>query len=104
MNVLCSEKMAKKIREYISNWEQRGYSEGIPEEAPESLERINAVPSYRMICRAIIKNDVQLESLGFTREPCELYNKLKREELKERGVLKVIAIQYGLWGDEYECI
>lgn len=104
MNVFCSEKMIAKINAYIRAWENRGYRNGIPDEAPESLERINAVPSYRMIVRAILKNDVQLTTLGYEREPCYIYTKIKREELKERGKIKVLAIQYGLFGGEYECI
>lgn len=76
-----------KIQSYIAQWERRGYPDGIPDEAPAELERLNnKVPSYRLICLAIIKNDKQLESLGFTRRPCEIYNILKREELEARGV------------------
>jgi len=103
-NALCSEKMVAKINAYIKAWESRGYENGIPDEAPESLERINAVPSYRMIVRAILKNDVQLTTLGYEREPCAMYSKLKREELKANGKIKVLAVQYGLFGGEYECI
>lgn len=80
--------MKRRIQRYVSQWERRGYPHGIPDEAPAELERVTGkVPSYRLICLAIIKNDKQLESLGFTRKPCELYNVLKREELRQRGVI-----------------
>jgi len=82
----------------------KGYPEGIPDEAPLELEKNLLVPSYRMICRALLKNDMQLKTLGFERVPCEIYNKIKRQELKERGIIKVLGIQLGLFGEHYECI
>jgi predicted phosphoadenosine phosphosulfate sulfurtransferase len=97
--------MKTKINSYISSWENRGYYNGIPDEAPAELESAGIVPSYRMICRAILKNDIALTSLGFTRSPCVLYNELKRAELLEKGKIKIISTQLGLFGGEYhECI
>jgi len=77
-----------KIRQYIKAWEARGYPFGIPDEAPPMLEAQNKVPSYRAICKAIMKNDVALLTLGYSREECEAYNALKRIELTERGVIR----------------
>lgn len=68
----------------MQTWEKRGYSEGIPDEAPLRLEQLNKVPSYRRICMAILKNDVCLTSLGFSKPKCELYSELKRIEINER--------------------
>lgn len=82
--------MRQKLRDYIATWESRGYPEGIPDEAPSSLESRNRAPSYRLICRAIMNNDVTLSSLGYQREPCEAYCALKRIELRARGVLPLI--------------
>lgn len=79
--------MKQKLFQYIRLWESRGYPRGIPDEAPATLEARNRVPSYRLICRAIMNNDVSLSSLGYQREPCEAYNALKRIELRARGVL-----------------
>ena len=93
----------RAIREYVSKWEAQGYPEGIPDEAPIELERALKVPSYRMICRALLKNDFLLKSLGFTRPTCELYMQLKKTELIERGVLTIHTTQ-GLFGEEHECI
>lgn len=76
-----------KIREYISKWEQRGYERGIPDEAPFELERMGVVPSYRMICIALMKNPNNLETLGFQREKCKIYQEIKREEIYNRMVV-----------------
>jgi len=41
-----------------------------------------------MICRAMMKNDFSLISLGYDREPCQAYMALKFIELRSRGVIK----------------
>jgi len=83
--MLGNENMQRKILEYVEIWKARGYPEGIPDEADPILENFNKVPSFRMICRAIMKNDVALLTLGYSRQPCAIYNSLKREELILRG-------------------
>ena len=92
MSFPSAERMSKacfsvrdKIRQYIASWEAKGYPEGLPDEAPYELESNDLVPSYRRICRALLKNDLNLQSLGFTKPSCELYNILKRAEL---GIVK----------------
>ena len=80
--------MKLKILACIRKWEGRGYPNGIPEEAPLPLERLNKVLTYRMICMAIMRNDVTLATLGYARRPCAAYNELKRIELMARGVIK----------------
>jgi predicted phosphoadenosine phosphosulfate sulfurtransferase len=77
--------MREKIEKYIQDWQKRCYSD-LPDEAPNEINHL--VPSYKKICMAILKNDTQLETLGFSRAKCKIYNELKRIELKERGVIK----------------
>ena len=76
--------MKQKILAYIAKWEKQGYPDGIPDEADAKLESLGKVPSYRMICKAILKNDISLSSLGFTRQPSEVYSLLKRIEIAAR--------------------
>jgi len=75
-----------KIKSYIENWEAKGYQEGIPDEAPAELEKRGLVPSYKMICIAIMKNPNNLESLGFARDKCRIYQEIKREEIYNRNI------------------
>jgi len=77
--------MEKKILNYISEWENRCYKNGIPDEAPLRLEQLNKVPSYKAIVRAIMKNDTTLSSIGFTQNKCNSYHELKRVELAKRN-------------------
>jgi predicted phosphoadenosine phosphosulfate sulfurtransferase len=79
--------MKQKIQKYIKSWESRCYNNGIPDEAPIRLEQLNKVPSYKQICMAIMKNDNNLKSLGFSQTKCNSYHTLKKQELIERGKL-----------------
>lgn len=74
----------RKIHDYISKWERRGYSDGIPDEADPVLEEHVKAPSYRAICLSILRNDRQLVSLGYSRPKSYAYMELKRIEIAER--------------------
>jgi predicted phosphoadenosine phosphosulfate sulfurtransferase len=74
----------QNIEKYIRDWEGKGYEKGIPDEAPAQLERKGLVPSYRMICIALMKNPNNLEVLGFKRKKCNIYQEIKREEIYNR--------------------
>lgn len=76
--------MKIKIKNYISNFEKRGYEKGIPDEAPLRLDQLNKVPSYKAIVRAILKNDSSLKTLGFSIEKVSQYHELKRVEIGQR--------------------
>ena len=73
--------MRKNLIEYVKTWEQRCYFDGIPDAAPLELESRGLVPSYRLIVKAILKNDTQLKTLGFSPKKSELYSELKRVEI-----------------------
>ena len=77
--------MKKKILSYIKSWQSKGYSSGIPDEAPTRLEAANKVPSYRQICRAIMRNDLALTTLGFSRPKTGAYMALKKIEIEARN-------------------
>ena len=80
--------MKQKIVNYIRTWEHRCYSEGIPDEVPERIDLLNKAPSYKTICKAILKNDFSLELLGFTKKHTAIYSELKRIELENKGKIK----------------
>ena len=74
----------EKIREYIEKWESRCYKNGIPDEAPTQLESRLLVPSYRIICIALMRNHNNLELLGIPRPKCKIYSDIKRNEIYNR--------------------
>ena len=63
-------------------WEDRCYQNGIPDEAPFELN--GKVPSYKTICIAILKNDLNLTKLGFKAKDSKYYSILKRIEIDAR--------------------
>ena len=75
-------KLRAKIIEYVQGWEQKCYKDGIPDEAP--IELGDKVPSYKRICIAILKNDINLTSLGYTPKISKYYSILKRIEIDAR--------------------
>lgn len=80
--------MRKKIKQYLEVWRKRCYFDDIPDEAPSRLEALGKVPSYRRIALAILNNDNNLISLGFTPKKSEVYNQLKKIELNKRDPIK----------------
>lgn len=76
--------MKTKVNEYIREWENKCYLNGIPDEAPIRLVQLNKVPSYKKICIAILNNDHCLKSLGFEPKKSKYYHILKRIEIDAR--------------------
>ena len=76
--------MRTKINSFVSSWKRKGYKDGLPDECPVELEHQNKVGSYRMICRAILRNDVSLSTLGFARQKVDSYMALKKIEIEAR--------------------
>ena len=74
----------EKIKQYVKKWEKRGYERGIPDEAPYELEKTGLVPSYRLICIALMKNQYNLELLGYSRNKSKVYSEIKRREIYNR--------------------
>jgi predicted phosphoadenosine phosphosulfate sulfurtransferase len=72
------------VNQYISEWKGKGYADGIPDEVPDALMRLNLAPSWKAIAIAILKNDLQFLSLGYPPKKSEWYSALKREEIEHR--------------------
>lgn len=84
--------LKSKVYKYVKDWEQKGYKDGIPDEAPLIFERSGKVPSYRKICMAILRNDVALTSLGFEPPKSLVYMDLKRIEIQNREGFKTTQL------------
>ena len=70
-----TEHYLKKIKVFNLWWVSRGYGEGIPDEAPARLEAKRVVPSWRRVCKALLRNDYWCKGLGFTQPKSEAYAK-----------------------------
>lgn len=79
---LLLQTMPKKTREhytvrfkkFIYGWHQRGYQE-IPEEAPPELEAKCWAPSWRRMCKVLLRNDYWCKGLGQTQPKSDAYKK-----------------------------
>lgn len=65
-----------RFKKFISSWQDRGYK-SIPDEAPEELEAKQWAPSWRRMCKVILRNDYWCKSLGQTQPFSEAYGKYK---------------------------
>lgn len=80
---LFLQSLPKEMREHYQNkillfqkWHmERGYPEGIPDEAPYELEAKRLAPSWRRICKSLLKNDYWCKGLGFTQHKNTAYKK-----------------------------
>jgi predicted phosphoadenosine phosphosulfate sulfurtransferase len=70
----------QRVKVYCNIWETRCYSNGIPDAAITSLEKINRVPSYKSIAIAILQNDLMLRGLGFWEEEGQLAKDLRNNK------------------------
>jgi predicted phosphoadenosine phosphosulfate sulfurtransferase len=66
----------KRFKKFINTWRDRGY-EKIPQEAPYSLEAKCWAPSWRRLCKVILRNDYWCKGLGQTQPKSEAYGKFK---------------------------
>jgi predicted phosphoadenosine phosphosulfate sulfurtransferase len=64
-----------KITLFLSWWMDRGYATGIPDEAPYDLEAGRKVPSWRRVCKSLLRNDYWCKGIGFTQHRSAAYQK-----------------------------
>lgn len=80
---LLLDSMPPKTKEHFENkvllfrkwWMERGYAEGIPDEAPYDIEAAHKAPSWRRVCKALLRNDYWCKGIGFTQHKSEAYVK-----------------------------
>lgn len=78
------EHYVKRFKKFISGWKDRGYAK-IPQEAPYELEAKCWVPSWRRMCRVILRNDYWCKGLGQAQPKSEAYGKyLQIKKRKQR--------------------
>jgi predicted phosphoadenosine phosphosulfate sulfurtransferase len=75
MPPLTQEQMQNKVLLFQKWWMERGYPDGIPDEAPYELEAARKVPSWRRVCKSLLRNDYWCKGLGFTQHKSRAYSK-----------------------------
>jgi predicted phosphoadenosine phosphosulfate sulfurtransferase len=75
-----------KFRVFLSGWKGRGYVDGIPDEAPKILEDKHWAPSWRRICKVLLRNDWWCKGLGLQQPKSKAYGeylRLRKERLSQ---------------------
>ena len=75
-----------KISVFRKWWMERGYEAGIPDEADINLEARRKIPSWRRVCKSLLRNDYWCKGMGFTQHRSEAY--IKYLELMKRRKVK----------------
>lgn len=65
-----------RFKKFIHGWHQRGYS-AIPEESPPELEAKCWAPSWRRMCKVLLRNDYWCKGLGQTQPKSDAWMKFK---------------------------
>lgn len=73
-----------KIAVFLHWWQAHGYPDGIPDEADIHLEAAKKVPSWKRICKALLRNDYWCKGLSFTQTKSEAYEKYKKVMKRRR--------------------
>jgi predicted phosphoadenosine phosphosulfate sulfurtransferase len=64
-----------KVFIFTNWWEKRGYPEGIPDEGDYKLEAEKKIPSWRRVCKSLLRNDYWCKGLSFTQTKSDAYEK-----------------------------
>lgn len=66
----------RNFKRFIKGWRRRGY-DVIPDYAPAELEANSWAPSWRRMCKALLRNDWWCKGLGFTQPKSEAWMRYK---------------------------
>ena len=86
MPTITREHYVERFNDWILGWHKRGYRQGIPDSAPRELEKKYWVPSWRRLCKVLLRNDWWCKGLGMQQPKSAAYARymeIKRERKKE---------------------
>lgn len=62
-----------KVLLHVKWWQERGFAGGIPDESPYELESARKAPSWRRVCKSLLRNDYWGKGLGFSQHKSDAY-------------------------------
>ena len=75
-----------KIAVFLKWYSDRGYERGIPDEGPMD----KSAPSWKRVCKALLRNDYWCKGLSFGQHKSEAYEKYKKLMRKRRSEWGII--------------
>lgn len=93
---LLLKSMPEKTKEHYENkififlkwWKEKGFKT-IPDEAERKLEASKKIPSWRRICKTLLRNDYWCKGLSFSQTKAESYEKYKKIMKKRKIQWKI---------------
>jgi len=79
-----------KIAVFLKWWSDRGYPNGIPDEGEAKKEAERKIPSWKRICKALLRNDYWCKGLSFSQHKSAAYEKYLKIMRKRRAAWKLI--------------
>jgi predicted phosphoadenosine phosphosulfate sulfurtransferase len=79
-----------KFHGFLKGWKGRGYVDGIPDEAPRILENKMWAPSWRRMCKVLLRSDYWCKGLGLTQPKSAAYERYM-ELMRERRASRLSA-------------
>ena len=89
---VTKEHYLNKIFTFVEWWMKRGYEQGIPDFVPKVLEAKKKAPSWRRVCKSLLRNDFWCKGLGFTQHKTKAYKSylaLKKRKREESLLIKL---------------
>lgn len=86
MPEVTREHYLERFRSWLAGWHSRGYRNGIPDEAPRSLEKKYWAPSWRRLCKVLLRNDWWCKGLGLTQPKSEAYGRYLALKKQRKGI------------------
>lgn len=75
-----------KIAVFLRWWSERGYPNAIPDEADAKEEAQRKTPSWRRICKTLLRNDYWCKGLSFTQQKSDSYARYREVMQKRRAM------------------
>jgi predicted phosphoadenosine phosphosulfate sulfurtransferase len=79
-----------KIAVFLRWWQCKGYEHGIPDEADPRLEAAREIPSWRRVCKSLLRNDYWMKGLSFSQNKPDSYgryNAMMKDRRSEWGLM-----------------
>ena len=75
-----------RLKKFILGWKRRGYK-SIPDESPIELENKCWAPSWRRMCKSLLRNDYWCKGLGMSQPKSEAYGKYLQIKRNKKNVI-----------------
>lgn len=78
MPEVTREHYTQRFNEWLRGWHKRGYRKGIPDYAPRELEKKYWAPSWRRMCKVLLRNDWWCKGLGLVQPKSAAYERYRQ--------------------------